>query len=263
MNTGRACRLVVAGVTIQVLVAAPTVAADSRAASRQAAPSPSQVQRAAAWAAGRQGTIAWSVIDSGGRMRGRAGSRLYRSASVSKAMLLVAALRRLGDRPVPAGLHARLEPMIRLSGNRAARAVYPQVGGDAAFRDVARATGLRRLGTNGTWSELQISAADVARFFLRAERATPARHRAYARELLGGIVARQSWGIPRVLRPAGWTVLFKGGWHGGQIVHQGAVAERDGRRVAIAVLTAGSPTHDYGRFTIEGIARRLLAGPGA
>jgi hypothetical protein len=83
----------------------------------------------------------------------------------------------------------------------------------------------------------------------------------YARSLLSTIVAEQSWGVPRALRPAGWQVLFKGGWRGGRVVHQGALAEHRGRRVGLAVLTAENPSHDYGRWTIEGISRRLLTAP--
>jgi hypothetical protein len=231
-------------------------------AATAAAPSAAQVERAAAWGAARSGAVSWAIVDGRGRVAGRSGARLYPSLSVSKALMLVAALRRFPREPVPAGLRRLLEPMIRVSGNRAARAVHRRLG-DGAFRTVARATGMRRLATNGRWSQVQVCAADVARFFLRADRAVPERHRAYARALLSGIVPKQSWGIPRVLRPAGWQVFFKGGWHGGRIVHQGALAEQGGRRVALAVLTARNPTHDYGRGTIEGIARRLLTDQGA
>ena len=42
------------------------------------------------------------------------------------------------------------------------------------------------------------------------------------------------------------------------MVHQGALAERDGRRVAIAVLSDGNPSIAYGERTIEGVGPRLL-----
>jgi hypothetical protein len=256
--------LVVAVVTIQILVAASAAPAGTAQRGRAAlVPSRAQVQSAARWAASREGVVSWALVTPSGRMVGRHGDRLYPSASVSKALLLVAALRRFPHAAVPSDLRRDLDPMIRVSGNRAAHRVFRRLGGDRAFREVARATRLRRLGTNGTWSELQISAGDIARFFLRATSAVPAGHRAYATALLGGIVAEQSWGIPAALRPKGWEVSFKGGWRGGRVVHQGALAVRGGRRVALAVLTADNPTHDYGRGTIGGIARRLLASPGA
>ena len=223
-----------------------------------AVPSSAQLQAARAFARTRQGRVGWAVVDSRGRVAGRGGARLFPSASVSKSLLLVAALRRHRRAAVPPSLQRLLGPMVVRSGNRQARAVFAALGGDAAFADVARAARLRRLGLAGAWSELRISAGDVARFFLRAEAITPPRHRSYLRALLGGIVPRQSWGVPRAARPAGWHVLFKGGWRRG-IVHQGALAERDGRRVALAVLTEGGPSFRHGVRTIEGVARRLLA----
>ena len=240
------------------LLAAGPASAQERAAT---VPSAQQLRSAAAFAQAREGTVAWAVIDTRGRLHGRDATRVFPSASVSKALLLVAALRRLGDRPVPADLDRLLDPMIRLSGNRAARALYPRVGRDAAFRDVARAARLRRLRPAGGWSELGITAADVARFFRVADRIVPRRHRAYVRDLLGGVTRKQRWGVPFVAEPDGWEVLIKGGWRRG-IIHQGALAERDGRRVALAVLSDDNPSHDYGTWTVEGVARRLLTSTG-
>jgi hypothetical protein len=202
--------------------------------------------------------VSWAVIDSAGRFHGRDTTRRYASASVSKALLLVAALRQVGDaRAVPRDLAALLGPLIRVSDNDAAHVVYRRVGGDAAFHAVARAARLRRLGVAGRWSNVQLSAGDVARFFRAADRIVPPRHRAYARRLLERVHPRQSWGVPGPLRAEGWRVLFKGGWRA-KLVHQGALVERAGQRIAIAVLTDGNPTHEYGRGTLEGMARRLL-----
>jgi hypothetical protein len=83
----------------------------------------------------------------------------------------------------------------------------------------------------------------------------------YAAGLLSSIVARQSWGIPTVARPA-WRAVFKGGWlttPGGNLVHQVARLENGRTSVTVAVLTDGDPSDAYGRETIEGIAKRLLS----
>jgi LmbE family N-acetylglucosaminyl deacetylase len=74
----------------------------------------------------------------------------------------------------------------------------------------------------------------------------------------------QSWGVPKVSRARGWRTFFKGGWRltaSGQLVHQIARLERPGVAITIAVLTNGNPSHGYGRWTVRGIAARLLAGP--
>ena len=41
-------------------------------------------------------------------------------------------------------------------------------------------------------------------------------------------------------------------------MHQAALLERDGRRIALAVLTSGEPTVAYGRTTLAGVATRVL-----
>src|SRR5215212_5866652 len=61
------------------------------------------------------GRISWAVIDTRGRLFTRYGYRHHRSASQTKAMLLVAYLRRLGRRPVPPAIARILGPMIRFS----------------------------------------------------------------------------------------------------------------------------------------------------
>jgi hypothetical protein len=246
--------------TAAALAAAPAASADDgnrhtpvRVASRLVAPG--GVARARAWARGRAGVPAFAVLDQDGHLRGLRLRARYPSASVVKAMLLVAALRRAGRQPVPAGERALLDPMIRVSDNEAAEAVYAQVGA-AGLYAVARRAGMRDFSVPVLFGA-QLTAADQARFFLRIDKLVPRRQRAYARALLSSIVPAQSWGIAPVARRRGYRVFFKGGWRTA-ITHQAALLERNGRRVALAVLTR-SPRMAYGEATIAGIASRVLA----
>jgi hypothetical protein len=213
------------------------------------------VARARAWAAGRDGAPAFAVLDEDGNLRGLRLHVRYPSASVVKAMLLVAELRHLRGRPVPGSERALLGPMIRISDNPAARAVFDQVG-RAGLDALARRAGMRDFSLPALF-DAQLTAADQARFFLRIDKLVPRRHRAYARALLSSIVPAQSWGIAPVGRGRRYRVFFKGGWRPG-IIHQVALLERGGRRVALAVLTR-SPRMAYGEATIAGIAARVLA----
>jgi hypothetical protein len=213
---------------------------------------------ARAWAAQRAGEVAFCVADADAavRPRCRRGDERFPSASVVKAMLLVATLRAAAHRPLTAVEHAQLSPMIRRSSNRAALAVYARVG-SSGLAAVGRAAAMRRLDLAPSLVSTGITAADQARFFLRIDALVPSRHRAYARELLGSVVSWQAWGVPRALRPLGFDVLFKGGWRRG-LAHQVALVEGGGARVALAVMTTGSPSMAYARQTIEGIARRVM-----
>jgi beta-lactamase family protein len=210
----------------------------------------------------RSGYTAFAVIDSQGRISGRHLHRTFVSASVVKAMLLVADLRKLAarHRGLDPGRRALLEPMIHLSDNAAATAVW-NLDGEGPVRALARAAGMTDFSVHGYWSSAQISAADQARFFFRMEELIPRRFRHYANHLLSHIVDYESWGIPTVARKRGWRTFFKGGWRGtdrGQLVHQAARLEHGRVRVAIAVMTDGDPSMDYGIETIEGVTRQLL-----
>jgi len=247
MNVARGLRLAVC------LLALTAPAAQAQ----RVLPAAERIARAERWAEQREGRVSFAVVDSRGRLHASHGTRPYPAASTTKAMLLVAYLRRTGSAPVPPPVRPILARMIRRSGNRAASAVHAIVG-DAGLASVAAAARMRRFAPDGTWSNVLVTAADQARLFARIDRLVPRRHRPYARRLLETIVPRQSWGVPKALRRDGFRVLFKGGWRR-RLVHQAALIERDGGRIALAVLTDGNPTHVYGRGTIEGIARRLLA----
>jgi Beta-lactamase enzyme family len=217
------------------------------------------VAGAAAWAAARQGSVAFAVRTNRW-VRGRWLDDQVPSASVFKAMLLVTYLRRAYDRPLDATDRALLSPMIRASDNAAASRVRNLVGNAAVVR-LARRAGMTRFAIASIWGLSRITARDQTRFFLHIDRLMPRRHRAYALHLLRTIVPSQRWGIAQAI-PVGWRLYFKGGWGSGTgaVDHQVGLLRRGRHRAAIAVLTLGNPSHPYGMATLEGMGRRLLRG---
>jgi hypothetical protein len=219
------------------------------------------VARAAGWAKTRQGSIAFAVRTED-RLWGRRLDRQVPSASVFKAMLLVAYLRQpsVRHRALTPGDRALLRPMIRRSDNVAATRVRDIVGNAAVVR-LARRAGMTRFAVAQIWGLSRITARDQTKFFLHIERLLPERHRAYALRLLRTIVPSQRWGMAQVI-PDGWTLYFKGGWGSGTgaVDHQVGLLARGEDRLAIAVLTLNSPSHAYGKATLRGVAERLLAG---
>jgi hypothetical protein len=222
-----------------------------------------RVREASRYAAGRTGSASFAVIDERGRLHGHRAGVQYSSASLVKAMLLVAYLDRRDVRR--RGLHRYerrlLGPMIRVSDNDAATAVYQRVGMDGLNRLAHRAR-MRRFAAYPVWGGCQVTARDQARFFFRIRALLPARHRSYGLGLLRRIVSYERWGIPPA-SPPGWHLYFKGGWFrddDGWRVHQAALLRRGGRHISIAVLTRGSPDLDYGAATITGVTSRLLRG---
>jgi hypothetical protein len=227
-------------------------------------PGSGSIARANRYLTGRRGFTSFAVIDTQGRMHGAHIHRRFVSASVVKAMLLVAYLNELHSRHLglSSGSRAILYPMIHVSDNSAATAVWARVG-DSRLRRLARRAGMSDFSISGIWANAQISAADQARFFFTMDSLIPRRFRAYARGLLSRIAGFESWGIPAVARPRGWKVYFKGGWRStgrGQLVHQIARLERPHERIAIAVMTDGDPSMGFGISTIQGVTRRLLSG---
>jgi beta-lactamase class A len=224
-------------------------------------PSLPALEAASAYLATRQGQNAFAVIDADGRLEGINKHQTFTSASVIKAMLLVAYLHELAAKrqTLDASPRALLDPMIRTSDNRAATAVSRLVG-DSALIDVAHRAGMTEFSLGSNWANEQISAADQVRLFFRLDGLIPARYQAYARVLLSSIDPSESWGIPAVARPD-WRVFFKGGWRRtglGHLVHQVARLERPGTTFELAVMTDGTPSEAYGIETIQGVTSRLL-----
>jgi beta-lactamase class A len=218
------------------------------------------VAAARAYAATRPGTVAFAVRTKT-RFWGVNEDRAFPSASVLKAMLLVAYARHARDRPFTADERRLLAPMVRWSDNAAASAIFTRVGPKGLSR-LARAAHMSHF-TPATpiWGNSRITARDQTRFFLRIDTLLPPRHRAYGLRLLRQVVKSQRWGIGRLALPD-WRVYFKGGWGSGTgaVDHQVALLTRGDERISVAVLTASNGTHAAGKQTLEGVFRRLLGG---
>jgi hypothetical protein len=199
----------------------------------------------------RHGREAWHVRP----------DRVSRTASVMKVVMLATELRRRRDAPVPARIRRDLEVMVRRSDDAAADRARARLG-DAALERTARAAGMTRFRVGRLWGETTFTARDGSRLAAALPRLLPARHRAYGLGLLQTVVPSQRWGIARAA-PAGWTLHLKGGWGSGTgaVNHQVALLTRAGcAPVALAVLTTDAPSHEHGKATLEGVARRLLRG---
>ena len=232
-----------------------------RTAGRGKTPSAAALRSAWSYAQRRGGAVSVAVVNSEGQLRGREEDRRYAAASVVKAMLLAAEIRRLkqAGEPIDAQTDALLSAMITSSDNEAADAIYTRVGDDG-LEAVARRVGMRRFTVAGYWGNAQIAAADMALMFGDLERALARDHREYALGLLGSIVPEQSWGVPEAAGER-WAVRFKGGWLPDQaLAHQVAeLRERHAdRKLSIAILTDQQPSHEYATATVQGVAERLL-----
>jgi hypothetical protein len=226
-------------------------------------PGPRAIARARSFLSRRAGRTAFAVVDSEGRLSGVNLHRTFITGSVVKAMLLVAYLRRLdalGQRTIDPNSNSFLYPMINVSDNNAATRCWSIVGNGGLY-GVARRAGMTEFSVTTDWGSAMISPADQAKFFFEMDSLVPREFVGYARYLLSTIAAYESWGIPAVARPRGYAVFFKGGWRGtglGQLVHQIGRLEGHHRKFAIAVMTDGDPSMQYGIDTIQGVTRSLV-----
>ncbi len=221
-----------------------------------------RVKAAQRYAKQRAGDVRFAVIGPRGGVKGLDAKRTAPTASLLKAMLLVAYLRQDSVRHRSLGPDDRglLRPMIRSSDNAAASAVNAIIG--SRIYRVAGAAHMRDFHWQpDPWGTSRSSPRDQARFFYRLRRLVPRRHRNFALRQLGHIVPGQRWGVGRVPH-RGWRLYFKGGWGSGTgwVDHQAALLRRGKRRIGLAIFTESNPSHAYGKQTLRGVARRLLRG---
>jgi hypothetical protein len=221
-------------------------------------PGTKAVVAATRWLEGRDGDVAFAVVDTNGKDAGGLDEhRTFQAASLAKAILLVAVLR---DDPTPdASTVATLTRMIEESDNGAAYTIFGRVE-STGMRAVAKAAGMDDYEQGSSWIDTRLSASDQARFFFDLEALVPAAGRGLARRLLSGITPMQRWGIPAAAGPAGWTTYFKGGWLGmdNKLMIQAAWLEKGKKRWALAVMSDENPTRSYGWDTQKGVTGLLL-----
>jgi hypothetical protein len=246
---------------------APIEAGDAGRADPKPCMTRERVAEARRWADDREGTISFAVLDECKRLVGDHRYRVHLSASVVKVMLLVAYLRQDGvrDDELTDEERAMLEPMITMSDNERANQVYGIVGEDGLY-ELAAAAGMRHFTTMPAWGGSEITAGDQATFVGRIERYVPRRHEKYVLSLMANVIGPQRWGVPRMDLP-GWEIHLKGGWSpqssgGGWRVNQVALLRDGDRRLSLAILTSDQLGYAYGRESIQGVARRLLASYG-
>ena len=221
-------------------------------------PGAKAVASASAWLEGRDGDVAFAVVDTNDEDAGGLHEhRAFQTASLSKAILLVASLR--ADPTPDAATEATLTKMITESDNGAAYAVYGRVGAKG-MRGAATAAGMEDYEQGSGWIDTRVSASDAARFFRDLESLVPAEGRGLARRLLSGITPMQRWGIPAAAGPEGWATYFKSGWLGldNKLMVQAAWLEKGKQKWALAVLTDENPTRTYGWDTQKGVTGLLL-----
>ncbi|MDQ6745409.1 MAG: class A beta-lactamase-related serine hydrolase [Actinomycetota bacterium] len=220
------------------------------------------MRAAVAFARRRSGDIAFAVRTRR-RFFGYRSDHVEESASVVKAMLMVAYLNRpsVARRRLSGYDRSLLIPMVTHSDNNVATIVDGIVG-NGGLEALARRVGMTHFqAVAQPWGATQITARDQTRFFLHIDRFLSPGHRAFAMRLLASITRPQRWGIGEVA-PRGWHLYFKGGWgYGtGLLDHQVVLLTRGCARVSLAVLTMYDGSHPYGKATLRGIFARLLRG---
>ena len=163
------------------------------------------------WAAGRDGDVAVAVVDTNGVVSGYREHRAFRAASLAKAILLVASLRR--DSTPDRSTEAALTKMIEESDNGAAYTIFAHVGAKGHARR-GRARWDERLRARRRAGSTPASRRPTRRGSSHELRGARAQDGPLAWRLLSSVITIQRWGIPAAAGPAGWKTYHKSGWLG-------------------------------------------------
>ncbi|MEW2394312.1 serine hydrolase, partial [Streptomyces venezuelae] len=201
-----------------------------------------------------------------------AANRRYDAASVTKVLMMEAALRRAQEwsRNLTAWERRRIRPMITTSDNNAAGRLWNDLGHPYLNRFLRRVgTTSTTLGPHGRWGLTRTTAADQMRLLgvltgaRHARDVLKERARAYGLRQMADVRRDQRWGVPAGM-PRGVRAHLKNGWLPratlGWRVHSVGVFKGAGRTYRIVVLSHGNPTMAYGVRTVERIAQAVHRG---
>jgi hypothetical protein len=190
------------------------------------------------------------------------------SASISKAMLLVAYLRQVGDEPLSDPARAELTAMIEVSDNDAADWVYAHLSAaQDAVEQVAADAGMTgfRLDTSDpvyVLGQSLITAGDFARLFAGVDELMPAAQRSFGMYLLAHVQERVGLleaGLPGVVyAKEGWKPEPPGLLGAPYIVNQAAQFSYQGASYGVAVTVGGVSDQTDGEAIVRQIAAALL-----
>lgn len=194
-------------------------------------------------------------------------------ASVAKVAIMVTVMDQAmrANRPLTEWEMSMLRPMITVSDNDSASALWEYIGGGAAVAETLRSMGLVNTVPNPmeAWGASRSTPKEVALLLSKIAlgEILDKPNRELALSLMGQVDPNQTWGISAGV-PTNQLlhadVAIKDGWNptqGGWWVNSAGLVMPLGSQpmYALAILTRQQPSMEYGIATIEGVASRVHA----
>jgi len=185
----------------------------------------------------------------------------WEMASTVKLDILTNLLTRTGESgQLPASQLRLARPMISVSDNASASALWRQAGGKSGMNAFFRALGMTSTIASSAWGLTKTTAYDQLRVLKAVSypgSGLSTNAMATATSLLGTVVASQRWGLTAGV-PVGVTVEIKNGWlpyGGGWVINSLAHVHGAGKDYIMAAYTRDSRTMATGVETISGLSR--------
>ncbi len=171
------------------------------------------------------------------------------------------------DRSLTPAEQAEAPAITEWSDNAVASALYAEVGGPPAVATFDHEAGMVQTNLASDWSITSTTAADqvaLVRDLVLPNRVLTDPSRAFVLNLMEHVIPSQAWGISAGVAP-GATVALKGGdmpVGAGTVINSIGWVRGHGRDYAIAVLTTGDPSAQYGIQTLSIVSAAAYASMG-